>query len=419
MLNRSIAPIFHSTNPITLPKVDITNFRSDIQLFSLSNSNLDVFRLEIVFKAGSYFGQKFGLSYFTSKLMPLGTTKRNAQQIAESFERLGGFLEVGQNQERLIVTLHGLTKYFGAYLTDLYDLIFLPSFPLDELEIQKKIASQSYLVSMEKTAVEANKIFREGLFGTEHSFGKTLQPSEIDFISVEELIGFHEKNIQHSNFNIFLTGNISKQEIDVLEGVFGHEVSVTSGLSIQSPKVLALFEQIIDKPDSVQSSIRIGRRMFNRHHPDFFKFLVFNTIFGGFFGSRLMKNIREEKGLTYGISSSMVPLADGGFWSIGADVKKENVPMALEEIQKEMDVLKLSPVTNNELNLVKNYIKGSVLSSTNTVFDVMDKHKAIVHEQLPVDFYDTMFNKIEAISVLDVQEMANMYMVDLSTVVVG
>ena len=93
--------------------------------------------------------------------------------------------------------------------------------------------------------------------------------------------------------------------------------------------------------------------------------------------------------------------------------------MALEEIQKEMDVLKLSPVSNNELNLVKNYINGSVLSSTNTVFDVMDKHKAIVHEQLQVDFYDTMFNKIEAIGVLDVQEMANMYMVDLSTVVVG
>ena len=132
-----------------------------------------------------------------------------------------------------------------------------------------------------------------------------------------------------------------------------------------------------------------------------------------------MKNIREEKGLTYGISSSMVPLADEGYWSIGADVKKENVQLAISEIRKEIDFLKETPITEDELSLVKNYMKGSVLNSTNTVFDMMDKHKAIIHENLPDNFYNSMLSKIDGVGVNEVQEMANKYMVDLSTVIVG
>jgi predicted Zn-dependent peptidase len=419
MLNRTLAPSFKPTQNISLPPIQSISGGGDLRIYSLANPNLEVFRLEIVFRAGSYFGEKFGLSFFASKLMPLGTVSKDAKQIAESFERFGGFLEVTQNQERLVITLHGLTKFFERYLEDLYAVIFEPIFLESELEIQKTIASQSYLVSMEKTAVEANKIFREGLFGETHSFGKTLNPAEIEIISAADLRSFHKKFIADASYNIFLTGNVGANEVDLLSRIFVSKVSHSSFLPILSPDIKTPFERIMDKKDSVQSSIRIGRRMFNRHHPDFFGFLVFNTIFGGYFGSRLMKNIREEKGLTYGISSSMVPLADEGYWSIGADVKKENVQLAISEIRKEIDFLKETPVTEDELSLVKNYMKGSVLNSTNTVFDMMDKHKAIIHENLPDNFYNSMLSKIDGVGVNEVQEMANKYMVDLSTVIVG
>jgi predicted Zn-dependent peptidase len=419
MLNRAIAPCYHPTNGITLPGVEIVTNGLGIQVFSLTNSSLEVFRLEVVFKAGSYFGEKFGLSYFTSKLLSAGTKSKKAHEIAESFERLGGFLEVSQNQERLVISLHGLTKFFEHYLADLSELIFSPSLPQEELDIQKKIAAQSYLVNIEKTATEASKYFREGIFGEDHSFGKTLQPSEIDMVSLDQIVGFHQNYIKNSSFNIFLTGNISHKNIALTQKYFDLNRQMDSSSLIISPPPREVFDVRIDKEESVQSSIRVGRRMFNRHHEDFFKFLVFNTILGGFFGSRLMKNIREEKGLTYGISSSMVPLAGEGYWSIGADVKKENVALAMDEIQKEIDELKNLQVSESELSLVKSYMKGSVLSSTNTVFDIMDKHKAIVHEKLPANFYDTMLQRIEEVSADDVQAMANEYMNDLSSVVVG
>jgi zinc protease len=419
MLNRSIAPDFIPTQSLSLPSVVKVIDNSGVQFYCLQNPNLEIFRLEIVFRAGSYFGQKFALSYFTSKLLSAGTKSKNSNEIAESFERLGGFLEVGQNQERMVVTLHGLSKFFEQYLPDLAEIVFSPTSPLEELNIQKKIATQSYLVNIEKTVTEANKIFREGLFGSNHSFGKTLQPSEIDIVSQPEIVDFHSEYIKNASFNVFLTGNFSDKDVNSIQTFFKQKTLVSKPSVIKSPALNDVFNLKIDKPESVQSSIRLGRRIFNRHHPDFFKFLVFNTILGGFFGSRLMKNIREEKGLTYGISSSIVPLAKEGYWSIGADVKKENVPLALEEIQKEIDVLKNQQVTEGELSLVKNYMKGSVLSSTNTVFDIMDKHKAILHENLPEDFYNSMLQRIDAVSAPEVQEMANTYMQDLSTVVVG
>ncbi|MCP9767741.1 insulinase family protein [Lacihabitans sp. LS3-19] len=419
MLDRTIAPEFHPTISINLPSIVKNSQINGIGIYSISNSNLDVFRMEVVFKAGSYFGEQFGQSFFVSKLLPLGTQSKTAKEIAETFERFGGFLEAGQNQERLIITLHGLTQHFGEYLDILKELIFEPLLPENELEIQKNVASQSYLVSVEKTAFEANKFFREHLFGKTHSFGKTLGPDEIEKIDRNSLASFHNDFIKEEDFNIFLSGNISSKEIEMVQNIFNKNVEKVAARAIISPISQPQFYLNIEKENSVQSSIRIGRRMFNRHHEDFVKFLVFNTIFGGFFGSRLMKNIREEKGLTYGISSSLVPLAAEGYWSIGADVKKENVGLAMDEIQKEIDVLKNVFVSQDELDLVKNYMKGSVLSSTNTVFDIMDKHKAIMHESLPLDFYDTLLCRIDMVTAMDISEMANKYMADLNSVVAG
>jgi zinc protease len=419
MLDRTLAPEYHPTLSINLPSIVKNSQRNGIGIYSISNSNLEVFRLEVVFKAGAYFGEQFGQSFFVSKLLPLGTQSKTAKEIAENFERFGGFLETGQNQERLIITLHGLTQHFGEYLDILKELIFEPLLPENELDIQKNVASQSYLVSVEKTAFEANKYFREHLFGKTHSFGKTLGPDEIEKINRNSLASFHNDYIKEEDFNIFLSGHISAKEIEMVQNAFTKRVEKIADRILLSPNTLPRFNLNIEKENSVQSSIRIGRRMFNRHHEDFVKFLVFNTIFGGFFGSRLMKNIREEKGLTYGISSSLVPLAGEGYWSIGADVKKENVGLAMDEIQKEIQVLQNVFVSQDELDLVKNYMKGSVLSSTNTVFDIMDKHKAIMHEKLPLDFYDTLLGRIDKVSAADISEMANKYMGDLNSVVAG
>lgn len=418
MLNRSIPPFFSSISNIQLPPLSVVTLKNGLKIHYLKNAHLQVFRLEIVFAAGTYFGSRLGESFFTSKTLNLGTSKKNSRQIAEEFEKHGGFLEINQNLERLTVTLHGLAVFFKEQVDNLIELIDDPSFPDDELQVQKNITKQSLLVNLEKTSFEANRVFRDGLYGG-HVFGKSLGFEDIEGIEKKDLVDFFAKNLKNDRFDVFISGNFSDLDIDYLTGLMGSLEINSPVKEIVTPEIFPEFKTRITKEENLQSSLRIGKRMINRKHPDFYKFMVTNTILGGYFGSRLMKNIREEKGLTYGISSGLTPIGADGIWSIGADVNKENLDLAEKEIEKEIENLKNMGTNAVELNLVKNYMNGSILNSMNTVFEVMDKHKALIFEGLYIGFYDSLIDQILAVNEIDVQETANKYFSNFSTVTVG
>jgi zinc protease len=418
-LDRKTQPSYQSLSDLKLIPLKSITLNNGVTAYHLPNDNLEVFRLEIIFEAGAFFGKKYGESYFTSKMLSSGTKNKTSAQISNSFDTNGGFLEINQNQERLQIVLHGLTKYFETYLNELVELIYESVFPEDELELLKKVSTQSYAVSKEKTATTCNEIFRNQLFGAEHSFGKTLNEAEISDISHDDITSFYNVFIEKSAFKIFVCGNIKDKQLNELQTKLGNIKLISNVLKAKSPENTKPENIYLDKEGSLQTSVRVGRRMFNRSHEDFYKFMVFNTLFGGYFGSRLMKNIREDKGFTYGISSSLVPLADSGYFAIGSDVKKENYAQTIEEINKEIELLKTKKVDLEELNLVKNYMAGSIFGSINTVFDIMDKQKSIIYENLPSDFYETIIPNIIKITDADIKEMANKYMTDLTFVAVG
>ncbi|MFN8429422.1 MAG: pitrilysin family protein [Spirosomataceae bacterium] len=418
MLDRSIAPYSSSISSIQLPSLSSVSLTNGIKIHYLINPSLQVFRLEIIFSAGSYFGEKFGQSFFVSKTLNLGTSKKSAKEVAEEFEKLGGFLEISQNLERLNITLHGLSAFFKEQVDNLLEIIADPTFPEDELKVQKNISKQSLMVNLEKTSFEANRIFRSGLYG-DHVFGKSLGFEDIDEIERNDLISFFEKNIRNSGFEVFISGNFTEADIEYVSGQLKCFNIILRTKEVVTPGFFPKFKDRIDKEGNIQCSLRLGKRMINRKHPDFYKFMVTNTILGGYFGSRLMKNIREEKGLTYGISSVLTPMGADGIWNIGADVNKDNLDLAEIEIEKEIANLKEKGTNANELNLVKSYINGSILNSMNTVFEAMDKHKALIFEGLPICFYDDLIDKILEVKEKDVLEIANKYFDDYSIVIVG
>jgi len=418
-MDRSIGPKISEEITIKIPKAEKVNLNNNIQLYLLPNPNLEVFRLEIVYDAGSVFGEKYADAYFLSKMLTAGTEKLTAAQIAEKLDNFGGFLEVNQNYERLQIVLHGLQVHFDKYLTTLKSLIYESTIPEEELTIQKNISKQTYLVNNEKTAFVASSVIKKALFGNEHPFGKSMNAEEIDAIDKNGLTKFYNDFILKSPFKIFLSGKFDQEQIKQLNETFGQAPILSTERTFGLPSLQAPQYQKIEKEGSLQSSIRIGKVTFNRNHPDFYGFMVMSTLLGGYFGSRLMKNIREEKGLTYGISSQQVPLAGTGYFLIGTDVNKENVAVAIEEIQKEIDILKNTNVDADELSIVKNYMSGSILGGTNTVFDLMDKQKAIIYEGLPLDFYDNLIPEIRKVDAEQIKQIANTYLKDLTTVVVG
>jgi predicted Zn-dependent peptidase len=237
------------------------------------------------------------------------------------------------------------------------------------------------------------------------------------------LLSFYQNNWQGKKCTIFISGNISDTEVALIDKYFG-SISLSAKLPQQSFSSQLINDgqsMVIEKPEAIQSSIRMGKKLMNRKNPDYFSMLVLNELLGGYFGSRLMKNIREEKGLTYGISSNVAAFTHAGYFVIGTDVKKEFTQQTIDEIHKEIIILQTQLVEDSELQTVKNYMVGSFAGSLNTPFDIADRYKVILLDELPTNFYQNYITNIQSVTAQKVIEMANKYLAidSLTEVVVG
>lgn len=410
MLDRTQSPAFFDISSIVFPNITESNLSNGVEVYSFFDKNISVFKLELVFEAGAKFGSQYALSYFAAKLLLGGTSKRNSSEIIEAFDQFGGFVESSQNNDRLYLTLHGLSIYFEKYLKLLLEVIKESSYSESEFEIQKKISLQSYEVNKEKTSFIASQEFKAQLFG-DTLLGKSITDETINEVTIDDLKGFYESYIKHSKFKIFLTGKFDDSALLQINDTFGNlefqnQNSFNFGLT-EFPKN---SDKVVHVEAALQSSIRIGKIMFSRSNPDYIPFLVLNTLLGGYFGSRLMTNIREDKGFTYGISSNLVSLVSTGYFMIGTDVKKENTQETIDEINKEIALLQSELVSTEELDLVKNYMKGSLAGSLNTAFEIADKHKVLMIENLDPSYYETYIDKVSAVNPQQIQDLANKYL---------
>lgn len=418
-LHRDIPPFFTTDFKVSLEPIEKVILSNKKEINVLRSQTIEVFRLELIYPVGLLNAPDLQTGHFLTRLMALGTQSRSALEIAEDFEKLGGFFDINLGNFKTTFTLHGMSKYFEQYLPVLLDVIYNSSFSQSEIDIQKKQAEQSFLINSKKTAFIANREFREVIYGSDSLMGQTLNLEQIELLKRENLSSFHAAAFGSSDFEIYLCGNVSDDHLKSLEKNLGSISTSGKMLSPVFPEKRDAENRTVTLEDSVQSTLIIGKRLFSRKHLDFHKFLVTNTILGGYFGSRLMKNIREEKGLTYGISSSLSSNLVDGVFSVRADLNKEKLDEAIVEIDKEISRLKVEEVGDSELTTVKNYIKGNILSGTNTIFDIMDKHKAIAMEGLAPDFYKTLSEKIDAVTPQDIMDMANTHLNDFSTIIAG
>lgn len=424
ILDRTIAPPSQTIEQVSIPQAEKVVLDNQVPVYMVKAGEQPVVRLELIFEAGSRYENHTGEAHFTSKMLSGGTSQHTATEISEYFDQYGAFLEIGHSVERLAITVHGLTKHLARLLPLLQEMIADSIIPEKELQVQKNITSQNLKISLEKSSYLAGQVFREQIYGIDHPYGKSLSLALIEGITREEVKDFYEQQIKGKTFRIFISGKFGDEEVQALNQHLGQ-------ISLEAPKHSEIVGNIseikhpesvlVERLDNLQSSIRLGKRMFGRTHPDFFKFIVTNTIFGGYFGSRLMKNIREDKGFTYGISSGLVPQRYGGYLVMGTDVKKEFTQQTLDEIAKEISRLQNVPVEEDEMDTAKNYMIGSLVGSLNTPFEVADRQKVILLDELPADFYDNYIQKIRAVTPSDIIEMAKTHFKseDLCEVVVG
>ena len=380
VLDRSIAPDFKVINSIHLPEAKSHTLDNGIKLHVINIGEQPVVRLECIFEAGNWQEAYPGASFFAIKMLPEGTENFSSSEISEAFDRIGAFIDLNHSSDRTGIVVYCLSRFLPEVLPLVQDLIQKATFPEKELEEFRNITQQNLRINQEKTAYLASIELRAGLFGSTHPYGKTQNEADIESIKLENITAHFDHYIKNGKYTIVLAGQVEESDVDIVKEYLGkyHAGNESSAAITNNEDVSYAGKQVlVEKLDSVQSSIRIGRRLFTRHHPDYFKMLVTNEILGGYFGSRLMKNIREEKGLTYGISSNLITLRHDGYFMIGTDVKKEFTQQTIDEIKKEIYRLQTELVDDEELQTVKNFMAGEFAGSLNTAFEVADRQKIL------------------------------------------
>lgn len=369
----------------------------------------EVLRIEAIFRAGTVLENKNAQAFFATKMLSEGTSRYSAKEIANILDSHGAHLDLSPGFDFCTVAVYTLSKHLPVILPLLKSILTEAVFPEQELETLKDIKKQKLRVDNTKNAVVASKQFRHKLFGN-HPYGKFLKEEDIDRITTKDLEDFYRQYLHH-NFELMVAGDVNPEAEAQIEKAFGEVIfKPIPASAFSAPKEEPIERENIPKKGSLQSSIRMGRRLFTLSHPDFNRFSVLNTIFGGYFGSRLMKSIREEKGYTYGISSNIVPMKGAGYFLIGTDVVGEFTEQTLEEIQREIERLRKEPIDAEELETVRNYMLGSFLSSLDTPFALADRYKTTYLHELPSDFYEQFVKEINEVNARELQELALRYL---------
>ncbi len=413
-MDRTSQPPFQKSLTFTLPTPERIPLAGSQEIVYLPSNLGEAVKIEFVFEAGRYYETMPGLAQFTVQMLDKGVPGKDANQIASLLEYYGAHIELNAGFDFASLSLYALRKNIKKLLPVLITILSKPEFPERELTTLRKIFNENLKVSLEKNAFIASNAIRKNLFGS-HPYGRSIQLGDADKIEVDDIKFFYDKHIHASK--IFVVGTIDDADLDFLSKNI--EPSPDSGnLVNQEFDSLPPATEKLDGPNKVQASLKLGRRTISRLHPDIAGLLLTNHLLGGFFGSRLMKNIREEKGLTYGISSSIQHHLKASILIISADVNSDNSDIALREIEKELE--SISSVNDSELEIVKNHLIGSIQNDITTVFAAGEKIKSSILYNLPENFYQKLILDISKIETPDLIPICSMYLnpKEFTTVVV-
>jgi zinc protease len=423
-LDRKTAPDFKTIDKIHIQHAVENTLDNGIKVYTIDSGSQELTKLEFVFKAGMYYQSQPLLASAANNLLETGTKNYTANELSDNIDFFGSFFECAVEQDYASLALFSLNKYLDKSLHYVEDIIKNPTFPKDEFDIYISNKKQKHLVNSEKVNVLARRRFSELVFGEKHPYGITVKDEDFDKLTLESVIEFYKSFYHSGNCTIIASGKLSKDLIETLNRFFGkttwgHAQAIpVPAVAIDTTKQQKHF---IEKPDAIQSAVRVGRMMFNKRNPDYFKFQVLNTILGGYFGSRLMANIREDKGYTYGIGSGLASLVNGGFFYISTEVGVDVTNDTLKEIYKEIKLLREELVDADELETVRNYVLGQFLRSVDGPYSLADKFKAIWEYGLDYDYFEKYFDAVKTITPEEIKALANTYLQekDLIELVVG
>jgi predicted Zn-dependent peptidase len=410
-IDRKTSPGINKINKVDILRTAEIKLKNGIPVYHLNAGTQDLVKIELLFPAGMWQQTAPLVGSAASTMLQEGTSKRTAKEIAEAMDYFGAFLHTEITHDFSSVGVHSLNKHLPNVLPMVEEIIKDSVFPQKEWDIYLENKKQAFSVNNKKVNFVCRKKFAELLFGNNHPYGHNVSEEDYNLLKRDAAYDFYRRAYTAKDTIIVASGNVTEATLKLLEKHFG--LIKTDG-AVTNKRTETTETQTgvhyIEKKDAVQSAIRMGKMLMKKSHPDYCAMQVVNTIFGGYFGSRLMSNIREDKGYTYGIGSAVVSFSHAGYFTISTEVGAEVTSKAIKEVYFEIERLQTEKVSESELSLVRNYMLGSFLRSMDGPFALADRFKGIYFAGVGYDYYDRFTEAVLTITPEKIMELANTYL---------
>lgn len=422
LLNWKKGPGFKRIENITIPEYEELSLDNGTKLITVNQGSQEIFRLDLVYRGARFLEHKKLASKLTSSLIREGTASKSSADIAELIDFYGAHMKTGANLDFNYLSLSGLIKHLEVLMPIIEEIIYQPIFNESEIEKYKKNNIQKLALDLSKNEMVNYRVFTEALYGKHHPYGYNTEKEYIEAITRNDLVRHHQEAFGCNNSFIMIGGKLDGKCDMLINKYFGqshHKAIDTLPFTIESVSCPQRIK--VSSKNEHQASIKIGRRMFNRNHPDFASMFVLNTILGGYFGSRLMASIREDLAYTYDIHSMLDQLVYDGYFFIETEVTPENIELTINEIYKQINILQTEAVEENELQMVKNYLIGNFLNLVDGPLNTLSFIRSLEIDHSSRADFDIFIQKIKTITAEELMAIANKYLnkEDMIEVVVG
>ncbi len=409
-----------------LPAIEKTKLSNGLNVWVIKNNELPIVSMNLVFNSGTSLdpAEKFGVASWTASMLNQGTESRTAVDIANQLQNIGASVSANSGWDSSNVSLLTLTKNLDQALAIYSDVVQNPNFPDSEIESMRRRSLIGLTQRRSQPAAVLNSAFNKVLYG-DQMYGRDTTEASLKAIKREDLIKFHDANYTPNNATLIVAGDVDvKAVVPHLEKAFsGWKAGKTAEMSSSAQTMSAKPGiYIVDQPGAAQSNIAVGVVGIERSNPDYYAVDIMNSILGGGSSGRLFKNLREDKGYTYGAYSSFSTRRGAGPFRAGGAFQTGSTKESVAELIKEIGGMRGDiPVTEHDLEISKTAAVNGYPQGFETVGQVSGKVAELVTYGLPDSYFNDYITKVNAVSLEDVKRVANKYLdpSKMAIVVVG
>lgn len=390
-------------------------------VYLVPSSETETLRIEWVFEIGSAMAEKALQALACADLINKGTSKFSGFELNEQLDLTGSFFSAEAGRDYLTLRLFTLRRFLPDALPIVAQFMKEAVFPEHEFDVWLDGKKSAFEVSRKKTDYITSTRFPAFLFGEQSAYGKYTKPEHFEAIRVADAQTYH-RNLLQTPFTVFVSGNMPTDGMTLLNRYFSDLTPTKKtdlGISYGTDYIAPSDKWYIPVEGAIQASLAVGKKMWLRDLDEYVPFMVMNTLFGGYFGSRLMSNLREKNGFTYGVSAGFSRMKHADVYKISTDVGAEVSEDALTEIFREVDVLQTDLAPEDELLRVKTYMAGAFIRSFDGPHAIMDRFKTLVLHKMPMNHFEEYARQVNDVTLEQVRSAAQAHLVDLLTVVSG